>query len=59
MIELFMLLTATMLLGLTAGVMLMAQLWVKYKHLDILIFKISQFFKNICQRVKGIFKKSD
>ena len=59
MIELFMLLTATMLLGFTAGVMLMAQLWVRYKHLNVLTFKIAQFFKNICQRVKGIFKKSD
>lgn len=59
MIELFMLLTATMLLGFTAGVMLMAQLWVRYKHLNVLTFKIAQFFKDLCQRVKGIFKKSD
>lgn len=59
MIELFMLLTATMLLGFTAGVMLMAQLWVRYKHLNVLTFRIAQFFKDLCQRVKGIFKKSD
>lgn len=59
MIELFMLLTATMLLGFTSGVLLMAQLWDHYKHLNILTFKIAQFFKDACQKIKGVFVKSD